>query len=309
MSYIPGADADMDMNCPEEVDMVIIPRTGDIGNFEVRRALPFREKRMVGPFIFWDQMGPGEFLTGQGVDVRPHPHIGLSTVTYLFDGTMDHKDSLGNDMRIVPGDVNLMTAGQGIVHSERTGLDVRDQPSRLFGIQSWVASPKTHEAGDADFVHASGKDLPLFDEKGMNGRVILGSFQGMVSPVQSQWDTLYVELFIEAGQSVEISTETEERALYGVKGRIDIAGQDYDPQQMMVLCPGQDVTVTAIDDVHLMLLGGATMDSSRYIWWNFVASDVEQIREAAKRWKDGSFAKVAGDSEFIPLPDMPFPKV
>lgn len=308
MSYVPGADADMDMDCPEEVDMVIIPRTGDIGNFEVRRALPFREKRMVGPFIFWDQMGPGEFLTGQGVDVRPHPHIGLSTVTYLFDGTMDHKDSLGHEMRIVPGDVNLMTAGKGIVHSERTGDDVRENPSRLFGIQSWVASPKAHEAGDADFKHVKSQDLPVFDDKGVKGRVILGAFQGLHSPVQSQWETQYVEMFISAGQSVEIPKETEERALYGVKGRIEIAGQDYDSQQMMVLCPGQDVTVRALDDVHLILLGGATMDGPRYIWWNFVSSDVEQIREAAKRWSDGSFAKVAGDPEFIPLPDMPFPK-
>ena len=308
MSWMPGAEADQDLECPDDVDMVIIPRTGDIGNFEVYRALPFRDKRMVGPFIFWDQMGPGEFLTGQGVDVRPHPHIGLSTVTYLYEGSMDHRDSLGNDLRIVPGDVNLMTAGKGIVHSERTGQDVRKAPSKLFGIQSWLAQPKTHEASDPDFVHMDKGELPLFDADGVSGRVILGEFQGLKSSAKTHWDTLYVDMKLEKDTVTQIPKTTEERALYVVKGRIEIGGSIYEPRQMLILHPGRDVTVIALDDVHMMVLGGAAMDGPRYIWWNFVSSSVDQIKAAAEDWKAGAFAKVTGDEkEFIPLPSMPFP--
>lgn len=304
MSYMPGADPEMDLNCPETVEMVIIPRTGDIGNFEVRRALPFKEKRMVGPFIFWDQMGPGEFLTGQGVDVRPHPHIGLSTVTYLFDGTMDHKDSLGNDMRIVPGDVNLMTAGSGIVHSERTGQDIRKAPSNLYGIQSWIAQPQKYEEGIPDFDHTSEADLPTFDTDGTKGRIILGEFQGVTSPVKTQWETLYVDVHIEEGQCFHISKTTEERAVYVLHGQIEIGGVSYDPQQMMVLRPGDDVTVKALNPVRLMLLGGATMDGPRYIFWNFVSSSKDRLEQAKEDWRAGRFPKVPGDAtEFIPLPD------
>lgn len=304
MSWMPGADPDMDLNCPDSIEMVIIPRTGDIGNFEVRRALPFKNKRMVGPFIFWDQMGPGEFLTGQGVDVRPHPHIGLSTVTYLFDGTLDHRDSLGNDMRIVPGDVNLMTAGAGIVHSERTGKDVRRNPSRLFGIQSWLAQPLDHENGAPDFAHIEAQDLPVFEDAGVKGRVILGAFSGIASPVRTQWETLYVDLHLQAGTRIQIPKITEERALYVLKGHVEIGGAIYDPQQMMVLRPGDDVVVRALDPVHMMLLGGATMDGPRYIFWNFVASSRERLEQAKEDWRTGRFAKVPGDDkEFIPLPE------
>ncbi|MTI09943.1 pirin family protein [Curvivirga aplysinae] len=304
MSYMPGVEPEMSENCPESVEMVIIPRTGDIGNFEVRRALPFREKRMVGPFIFWDQMGPGEFLTGQGVDVRPHPHIGLSTVTYLFDGTMDHKDSLGNDMRIVPGDVNLMTAGSGIVHSERTGLDIRKKPSKLFGIQSWLAQPKKFEEGDAAFHHTAKTDLPVFNEDGVNGRIILGSFEGLSSPVKTQWDTLYVDLDLEPQQKIRIPSNTEERAIYVVEGLIEIAGVSYEPQQMLVLRPGDEVVINAQTSVRMMLLGGAAMDGPRYIFWNFVSSSKERLEQAKVDWKNGNFPKVPGDEhEFIPLPE------
>lgn len=304
MSWLPCAEPDMDLNCPDSVEMVILPRTGDIGNFEVHRALPFKEKRMVGPFIFWDQMGPGEFLTGEGVDVRPHPHIGLSTVTYLFDGTMDHKDSLGNDMRIVPGDINLMTAGSGIVHSERTGLDIREKSSSLFGIQSWLAQPLKDENSDPAFSHTAQQDLPTFGESGLKGRVILGDFSGVKSPVQTQWDTLYVDLFLESDSQVQIPNTTEERALYVLSGQIEIGGVTYQPQQMMVLRPGDTVTIKALSSVHMMLLGGAAMDSKRYIFWNFVASSKERLEQAKEDWRDGRFAKVPGDEkEFIPLPD------
>jgi redox-sensitive bicupin YhaK (pirin superfamily) len=291
------------MNCPDTVDMVIVPRTGDIGNFEVHRALPFREKQMVGPFIFWDQMGPGEFLTGQGVDVRPHPHIGLSTVTYLFEGNMDHKDSLGNDMRIKPGEVNLMTAGKGIVHSERTGMDIRQEPSTLFGIQSWMALPKSHEEIDPDFVHADKDKLPEFEEKGLRGRVILGDYEGVTSPVKTVWDTLYVDLIIDEGACITVPNTTEERALYVLGGKVEIGGIIYDPHQMMVLRPGDNVTIKAVDGVRVMILGGAVMDGPRHIWWNFVSSSKDRLEQAKQDWKDKKFPLVPGDEEeFIPLP-------
>ena len=304
MSWMPCADPDMNLNCPDAVEMVIIPRTGDIGNFEVHRALPFRNKRMVGPFIFWDQVGPGEFLTGQGVDVRPHPHIGLSTVTYLFDGTMDHKDSLGNDMRIVPGDVNLMTAGSGIVHSERTGQDIRESPSKLYGIQSWLAQPQKFENDSPEFDHTAANELPTFGKNGLNGRVILGDFQGTKSPVKTQWDTLYVDLELADGIKLQIPSTTEERALYVLNGRIEIGGVAYDPQQMLVLRPGDEVIVKALSPVRMMLLGGAAMDGPRYIFWNFVSSSRERLEQAKEDWRDGSFPAIPGDDkEFIPLPD------
>lgn len=301
MSQIPGHSHDNNGDHP--VEMVIVPRTSDIGNFEVQRALPFRNKRMVGPFIFWDQMGPGEFLTGQGVDVRPHPHIGLSTVTYLFDGTLDHKDSLGTDMRIKPGEVNLMTAGSGIVHSERTGADIRNAPSSLYGIQSWIAQPKSHENGAPDFQHVGADDLPIFDSDGVSGRIILGSFAGVQSKIETQWDALYAELRLDAGARVQIPRPTEERALYVLKGIIEVGGVSYAPNQMMVLRPGDDVVIKAEDDVHMMVLGGAVMDGPRYIFWNFVASDKDRLEQAKLDWKNGKFAKVPGDEKaFIPLP-------
>lgn len=304
MSWMPCAEPGSGVDNPDAVDMVIIPRSGDIGNFEVHRALPFREKQMVGPFIFWDQMGPGEFLTGQGVDVRPHPHIGLSTVTYLFNGTMDHKDSLGNDMRIKPEEVNLMTAGSGIVHSERTGLDIRKQPSSLFGIQSWMALPKDKEESDPAFVHADKKELPDFEDNGLKGRVILGEYQGLKSPVKPAWETLYVDLVVQEGAALPIPNTIEERALYVLGGKIEIAGVQYEPQQMLILHPGDLITVKALDNVRIMLLGGAAMDGPRHIWWNFVSSSKELMEQAKQNWKEGKFPTVPGDEEeFIPLPE------
>lgn len=301
MSQIPGSDVDM----PDgQVEMVIIPRTSDIGNYEVKRALPFRNRRMVGPFIFWDQMGPGEFLTGQGIDVRPHPHIGLSTVTYLIHGQICHKDSLGNDMRIKAGDVNLMSAGSGIVHSERTGMDVRQAPSKLYGVQSWVAQPKNHEDGLPSFTHTEGTSLPSFNDGAVTGRVILGNYQGLTSPVMTQWDTLYLDVTMGTGGKISIPATTEERAIYVLTGTIEISGTSYTPEQMMVLRPGDEVTVTATSPVHMMVLGGAVMDGPRYIFWNFVSSDKERLEQAKEDWKSGRFAKVPGDDqEFIPLPE------
>lgn len=303
MSWLPTADPNSTTDCPESVELVIIPRASDIGGFEVRRALPFRSRRMVGPFIFWDQMGPGEFLSGKGLDVRPHPHIGLSTITYLVDGSIDHKDSLGTDKRILPGDVNLMSAGKGITHSERTGQDVRLHPSRIFGIQSWVAQPKHYEESQPAFTHASKSELPVFEDAGIKGRVILGEYLGVRSPVQTQWPTLYADVMMDERSRLTIPATTEERALYPISGRLEIASTIYEPNQMLVLRPGDEVTITAIDPLRLMLLGGAAMDGPRYMLWNFVSSSRDRLQEAKAMWQAGAFPIVVGDDgEPVPIP-------
>jgi hypothetical protein len=304
MSWLPKSHSQINSQDLQSVEMVIVPRVKDIGQFKVKRVLSFVKKRMVGPFIFWDQMGPGEFITGQGVDVRPHPHIGLSTLTYLFKGTLDHKDSLGNDLRIKPGELNLMTAGKGIVHSERTGQEIRQNPSTLFGIQSWIAQPKHHEYGEPNFVHFAKDTLPEFEEKGLKGKVILGHFEGVHSPVETQWDTLYVDLYLQAGEKIKIPKVYEERAVYVLWGDLEIVHICYDPQQMMVLRPGESITMYAKTEVRMILLGGAPMDGPRYIYWNFVASSKERLEEAKLDWKEGRFPTVPGDDqESIPLPD------
>lgn len=291
-----------DTGC-EPVEQIIVPRSGDIGNFEVHRALPSRERRTVGPFIFWDQVGPGEFLTNQGVDVRPHPHIGLSTVTYLFSGTLDHKDSLGYAQRIVPGDVNIMTAGSGITHSERTGQDIRQKPSELFGIQSWLALPLKNEEDDADFKHIDQSQLPRIEETGFKARIIMGEYAGKTSPVVTHADTLYVDITLNEGQKIEIPNTTEERALYPLNGKIEVGGTPYDAMQLLILRPGDLVTVKALQDVRIMLMGGEALDGPRHIWWNFVSSRKDRIEQAKEDWQMGRFPDVADDEEFIPLPD------
>lgn len=305
MSFIscPEADAQTPAGA-NPVEMTIIPRSGDIGGYEVRRALPFRGRRMVGPFIFWDQMGPGEFLTGQGLDVLPHPHIGLSTVTYLFDGTIDHRDSLGTLQTIRPGDVNLMTAGRGIVHSERTGAAEREAPSRLFGIQSWLALPIPLEETSPAFEHHAALSLPRLQVEGIDLRLVMGGGFGLQSPVRADWDTLYADVTLAAGAVLPLPKETEERALYVLFGDIEIAGVRYAPQQMLVLRPGDDIGVRALNDVRLMLLGGAAMDGPRYIDWNFVSSSKERLAAARDDWRAQRFPKVPGEgTAFIPFPE------
>ena len=287
----------------DPVETIILPRVGDIGGFEVHRALPSRARQMVGPFIFWDQMGPGEFITGKGVDVRPHPHIGLSTVTYLFSGSLDHKDSLGYDQRILPGDVNVMTAGSGITHSERTGADIRKNPSDLFGIQSWLALPKSHEETSPDFSHTGKAALPEMEYDGMHARVIMGSLWGKAAPVPSVSDTLYVDVELQEGGVFELPQETEERGIYALSGEVEIAGIKHSPNQLLVFRPGDQVVVKALSPVRMMVLGGAAMDGPRHIWWNFVSSDKERIEQAKDDWRNGKFATVDGDDEFIPLPE------
>lgn len=308
MSWLCNSIPRNSRDCSAEMALAIIPRTVDIGGFEVHRALPSHEKHMVGPFIFWDQMGPGQFDTGHGVDVRPHPHIGLSTVTYLFEGNVDHKDSLGNDVRIVPGDVNLMTAGKGIVHSERTGQDIRQHPSTLFGIQSWLAQPKAFEESEPAFIHVQAKHFPTFDTGLYSGKLILGEFEGYTSPIALQWETLYLELVMRKGATLKVSGTIEERALYLVSGKIEIDAKIYDKRQMLVLRPGHELLIKAKEELHLLLLGGAAMDGPRYIWWNFVSSSLDRIKSAAEDWKNHKFGLVAGDEkEYIPLPNLPFP--
>lgn len=284
------------------IETIIIPRMADLGNFEVMRALPSRERQMVGPFIFWDQMGPGEFKTAQGLDVRPHPHIGLATVTYLFKGSLDHRDSLGFHQRITPGDVNLMTAGSGIAHSERTGQDVREHPSSLFGIQSWLALPQKWEESDASFVHHGTADLPTLVDEGKSIKLIAGTLYGMTSPVVTHSTTLYADIHLKTGSHLPIPKECEERALYLLSGSIEIGGVSYPAGQLLVLRPGDEITIKALGDTRLMLLGGETADGPRHIWWNFVSSRTDRIEQAKEDWLQGRFKPVVGDSEFIPLP-------
>ena len=288
---------------PDSVDIVVLPKTGDIGGFTVQRALPSAEKRMVGPFVFWDQMGPGDFAPGKGLDVRPHPHIGLSTVTYLFRGSMAHKDSLGNDLVIRPGQVNLMTAGRGIVHSERSDAAARAEQSELYGIQSWIALPKHLEETDPAFDHYPAEDIPKTRKEGVNLTVIMGEAFGLKSPVKTTWPTLYCEALMPIGTTLEIDTRYQERALYIVEGGLSLDLTEFAAGQLVVLKPGETVPVEATADSRVMILGGDTMDGPRLLWWNFVGTSKDQIRDAAKRWQNDAFDPVpCDDQERIPLP-------
>lgn len=286
----------------QSVETHIIPRTSDIGNLAVRRALPSREKRSVGSFVFWDQFGPGELIQDVGLDVRPHPHIGLSTLSYLFAGTMQHRDSLGNDIVIGPGAVNLMTAGSGIVHSERSDPDSRANLSELFGIQSWLALPRSFEETAASFDHYGELRLPQFSENGIEGRVLLGDWFGLESPVSFPWDSLYVDLRMSENSVAQFPKDHEERAIFSARGAIEIDGILYPESELLILAPGRGVRVVAPDGAHVLLFGGEPLDGPRHLWWNFVSSSKERIEQAKIDWLDGRFAQVPGDDEFIPLP-------
>ena len=288
----------------DAIETVIIPRARDLGGFEVRRALPSARRQMVGPFIFWDQMGPAEFLLGTGMDVRPHPHIGLATVTYLFDGEVMHKDSLGTDIPIRPGAMNLMSAGKGIVHSERTGQAARAKgEGKLFGIQAWVALPRSHEEGDPGFTHYAESDLPVIAGDGVELRLIAGEALGRRSPVATPMAMIYADAQLQAGASLPFDPTYEERGLYTVSGTIEIAGDRFGPGQLLVFKPGDRITVRAATPARVMLLGGDPMDGPRHIWWNFVSSRRERIEQAKADWKAARFDSVPGDTEFIPLPE------
>jgi hypothetical protein len=287
----------------DAIETVIVPRARDLGGFTVRRALPSPRRQMVGPFIFWDEMGPAEFLLGQGVDVRPHPHIGLATVTYLFDGEIVHRDSLGTLEAIRPGALNLMTAGRGIVHSERTGAEARSHGAKLFGIQSWVALPQSHEEGEPAFVHYAEDRLPVVSGDGIAARVIAGEAFGARSPVETPMAMIYADVSLDAGASVPFDALYEERGIYTVSGEIDIAGDRFGPHQLLIFRPADRITVRATKASRLMLLGGDPMDGPRHIWWNFVSSRKERIDQAKADWKAARFDTVPGETEFIPLPE------
>jgi len=303
MSHQPADDpAPGDVHACAAIEQVIVPRARDLGGFEVRRALPSVGRKMVGPFIFFDQMGPSEFLLGQGLDVRPHPHIGLSTVTFLFDGEIMHRDSLGTELAIRPGELNLMTAGRGITHSERTAPEVRVRGSRLFGIQAWAALPKTHEEQPPAFVHHGVEDLPVIRDNGLRTRLIMGSAYGETSPVSFPWAAFYAEAVLAPGAILPLDADYEERAIYVVSGEIDIAGDSFGARRLLIFRPGDRISVVALSNARLMLLGGDPMDGLRHIWWNFVSSSKERIDQAKQAWQSGRFDGVPGDSEFIPLP-------
>ena len=305
MSFFPGKDpAPGDATASEAIELMIVPRSVDLGGFSVRRALPHVKRRMVGPFIFFDHFGPAVLSAGRGIDVRPHPHIGLSTVTYLFDGEIVHRDSLGTALPIRPGEVNLMTAGRGIVHSERTAPERRTGGERLHGLQCWLAMPRDHEEIVPDFHHSNQPDLPVIAADGKTVRVVAGSFNGQTSPVPTLWETLFVDVALAPGATLPFDADTEERALYIVSGEIDIAGDRFAPGQLLILRPGDPIAVTATSEARVVLLGGAAMDSPRHIWWNFVSSRKERIEQAKAEWKARRFDIVPGDeSEFIPLPE------
>lgn len=293
----------------DAIEMVIVPRARDLGGFEVRRALPAPERQMVGPFIFFDQFGPAEFLSGQGLDVRPHPHIGLATVTYLHTGRIHHRDSIGTDQWIESGAVNLMLAGQGITHSERMDGPARQMPHKMFGVQSWIALPKDREEDPAAFVHAGADRLPLLQDEGKEVRLILGSAYGETAPVETPSEMFYLDAVLDPLAAIPLPDGQEDRGVYVLQGSVQVAGQTFDAGRMIIFRPGDRLSLKAgAQGARLMILGGATMDGPRHIWWNFVASSRERI-EAAKEawragdWEHGRFRLPPGDdAEFIPLP-------
>lgn len=307
MSYSPCPDpVPGDAPAADAIETIIVPRARDIGGFEVRRALPSPKRQMVGPFIFFDQMGPAEFVVGEGIDVRPHPHINLATLTYLFDGEIVHRDSLGTEIAIRPGAVNLMTAGRGIVHSERTGPNERAHGPHLFGLQTWVALPAAREEMDPAFAHIGKAELPALADGGITARLVAGEAWGLSSPLVTQSPAIFADISLEPGASVPIEATYEERALYTVRGDIEIGGVAHGPGALLVLRPGDAITVKSRgpEAARFVLVGGEPMEGPRYIWWNFVSSRRERIEQAKAEWKAGRFDTVPGDAqEFIPLPE------
>lgn len=282
------------------IELLIEPREADLGDFSVRRVLPARERRMVGPFVFFDHMGPAVFPPGRGIAVRPHPHIGLATITYLFSGEILHRDSLGEVQMIRPGAVNLMTAGRGIVHSERAGEDL-DQLSRLHGIQSWIALPAEQEEREPSFMHYPSDALPRVDLPGATVCVIMGEAHGARSPVHCYSRTLYLECRLQAGAVLELPADEPELAFYVAEGAVGSEGRNYPSGSMAVACPGAALRLTAREDSRVMVIGGEPL-GQRFISWNFVSSSKERIERARRDWRDGNFPPVPGDHEFIPLP-------
>lgn len=305
MSFSPCPDPTLgDKKSCQSIDLVVVPRSVDLGEMTVHRALPTVERQMVGPFIFFDQMGPAEFLTNQGIDVRPHPHINLATLTYLLKGEIVHKDSLGTDMVIRPGEVNLMSAGQGIVHSERTSHYHKQNGQTLFGLQTWMALPTDQEEGLPAFTHLSDTQLPVVDAEGITARIIAGSALGADSSLETASPTLYADVTLADGAQLPVATDYIERAIYLLSGAVTIDGNRFEAGQLVILKPHHEIVVKAQKQAQFMLFGGEPMNEPRYIWWNFVSSRLERIEAAKEEWATGKFDTVPGDeSEFIPLPE------
>jgi len=290
------------------LNAIVNPHVKDLGGgFTVRRLLPSHPHKLVGPFIFFDHMGPAQFEPGEGLDVRPHPHIGLATVTYLFDGAILHRDSLGTVQEIHPGDVNWMTAGSGIAHSERSPQRLRKSGGALHGIQTWVALPKEHEQVAPAFEHHPSASLPRVTAPGVNMHIIAGSAFGKTAPTTTFSSMFYVAAEMEAGARFELPPEYPERAVYVVEGELIVDEEPLAQCHMAILPAGRTVTVEARSRVRLMLLGGEPMDGDRFIWWNFVSSSREAIQEAKQRWRMQEFGKVPDEVEWIPLPEEPKP--
>jgi redox-sensitive bicupin YhaK (pirin superfamily) len=291
-------------NQDDPIELVLSARPRDLGGFSVSRVLPSVERRLVGPFIFFDHMGPASFEPGHGIDVRPHPHIALATITYLFEGEILHRDSLGSEQAIRPGDVNWMIAGRGIVHSERTAAEVRARGSRLHGLQTWVALPTSEEETEPRFDHHPEASLPVVNQPGVVLRVVAGTGYGAKAPTRVLSPTLYVHARFEPGASLSIDEEHEERAIFAVTGAFECEGRPLEAGTMLVLRPGARVTLRSETGGDAMLVGGARLDGTRHIWWNFVSSDPARIERAKVDWKEGRFPLVPADSlERIPLPE------
>ena len=288
------------------LETIVVPRASDIGNFEVRRALPSMDKRTVGPFVFLDEMGPAVLPAGTGIDVRPHPHIGLATVTYLYDGSIMHRDGLGSIQLIEPGEVNWMTAGRGIVHSERSTPEARRIDQRVFGLQMWVALPRDKEEMDPGFAHYGLDEQPVVEGEGVWARVVAGSLFGKTSGVRTQSPLFYGDIKLEAGASVALPAEHIERAAYLVEGTVQVEGQDHESGRLLAFAPGRPVTLTAVGGrARFAVLGGEPLDGPRFVWWNFVSSRKERIEQARQDWRRDRFDQtVPGDTvDFIPLPE------
>jgi redox-sensitive bicupin YhaK (pirin superfamily) len=286
------------------IETVINAKPRDVGGFVVGRVLPSAARRLVGPFIFFDHMGPAELGPGEGMDVRPHPHIGLATVTYLFEGEIIHRDSLGSCQPIRPGDINWMTAGRGIAHSERTSAELRESGSRIHGLQLWVALPLADEEAAPEFHHHPASTLPALEQEGARIRVLAGTAYGQTSPVRTFSSLFYVDIALPAGCSLPVPREHEERAAYVVEGAIECGTERAESRRMLVFTPGAEVVLRAETDARVVLVGGAPIDGERHIFWNFVSSSKERIEQAKRDWKEQRFPKVPGDEiEFIPLPE------
>jgi redox-sensitive bicupin YhaK (pirin superfamily) len=289
----------------DAVDMVILPPVRDLGDgFSVRRALPSPQRRMVGPFIFFDQMGPATFGIGDGLDVRPHPHIGLATLTYLLEGQIEHRDSLGSLQVIRPGEVNLMTAGSGITHSERSPAEARVTGGPLFGLQTWIALPAADQEIAPAFDHYTADQIPGLDAEGVKLSVVVGQMDGLRSPVRTYSDTIYADLVLADAARYQLKAEHVERAVYVVSGAIEIVGQDgrFEAGEFVVFKPGAEIVLRALGGARLTVVGGEPFPEQRQIFWNFVSTSAERIEQAKQDWRERCFAPVPGDAEFIPLP-------